>query len=114
MGATEREMNAATISVAAALKHPIMVSASIQAGNGRLRRETPVLLRRTDGTLIEGVVDLAFREETPEFDGWTVVDFKTDREFESSRSQYAAQVSLYVEAIEKATTLPARGVLLVV
>ena len=26
---------------------------------------TPVLLRRTDGTLIEGVVDLAFREETP-------------------------------------------------
>jgi ATP-dependent helicase/nuclease subunit A len=113
VGASEREMNAAAISVVAALKHPIMVSASAQARNGS-QRETPVLLRRTDGTLIEGVVDLAFREERPEFDGWTVVDFKTDREFESSQSQYAAQVGLYVEAIEKATTLPTRGVLLVV
>jgi ATP-dependent helicase/nuclease subunit A len=91
-----------------------MVRASVQARNGSLRRETPVLLRRADGTLIEGYVDLAFREDTPEFDGWTVVDFKTDREFELILSQYAAQVGLYVEAIEKATRLPTRGVLLVV
>ena len=44
------------------------------------------LLRREDGTLLEGVVDLAFREEGPDFAGWTVVDFKTDREFELGRT----------------------------
>jgi ATP-dependent exoDNAse (exonuclease V) beta subunit len=112
--ATEQEINAATIAVLAALKHPVMASAAIEASTGRLRRETPVLLRHVDGTLVEGVLDLAFREATSEFHGWTVVDFKTDSEFESSRSQYAAQVGLYVEAIEKATNLPARGILLVV
>jgi ATP-dependent exoDNAse (exonuclease V) beta subunit len=42
------------------------------------------------------------------------VDFKTDREFEVSRTKYTGQVSLYVEAIQKATHLPARGILLVV
>jgi hypothetical protein len=26
---------------------------------------------------VEGTVDLAFPEETPDFVGWTVVDFKT-------------------------------------
>jgi ATP-dependent helicase/nuclease subunit A len=72
------------------------------------------MLRHADGTLVEGVVDVAFRETTADFDGWTVVDFKTDREFESSQAQYSAQVELYAEAIEKATNLPARGILLVV
>jgi ATP-dependent helicase/nuclease subunit A len=46
-----------------------------------LRRETPVLLTLDDGSLVEGVVDLTFREDTPDFIGWTVLDFKTDREF---------------------------------
>ena len=41
VGATEREMNAAIISVVAALKHPVMVSASAQAGNGRLHVKHP-------------------------------------------------------------------------
>jgi hypothetical protein len=31
--------------------------------------------------VIEGIVDLAFSEKTADFAGWTVVDFKTDREF---------------------------------
>ena len=50
-----------------------------------LRRETPLQHYREDGTLIEGVVDLAFQENTPEFNGWTVVDFKTDREIENAK-----------------------------
>ena len=45
---------------------------------------------------------------------WTVVDFKTGREFEANRSEYAKQVSLYATAIETATKLPTRGVLLVI
>jgi ATP-dependent helicase/nuclease subunit A len=79
-----------------------------------LRRETPVQLRRRDGTLAEGVVDLTFREQTPEFAGWTVVDFKTDREIETSQNQYAAQVATYVEAVGLSTGSPARGFLLIV
>ena len=64
-------------------------------GKGELRRETPIILTLDDGGLVEGVVDLAFREDTPDFDGWTVLDFKTDREFARSSEIYTAQVSLY-------------------
>jgi hypothetical protein len=42
-----------------------------------VRRETPIQHYREDGTLIEGVVDLAFQEATPEFNGWIVVDLPT-------------------------------------
>jgi hypothetical protein len=35
-------------------------------------------------------------------------------EFEVSRADYLAQVSLYAEAIQKATNLEARGVVLVI
>jgi ATP-dependent helicase/nuclease subunit A len=91
-----------------------VVASSWCASAGSLRRETPVQLRREDGTLVEGVVDLAFREQTPEFAGWTVVDFKTDREIERGQDQYAAQIAAYVEAISLATDSPARGFLLVV
>jgi len=65
--------------------------------------------RLEDGTLIEGVVDLAFRE----VGGWTVVDFKTDAR-PDSHSQYAAQLRLYCAAITAATGLPARAALLAV
>jgi ATP-dependent helicase/nuclease subunit A len=97
--ATRDEIGAAVTAVRGALGHPLMRRAAVSASAGSLRRETPVQLRREDGTLVEGVVDLAFREQTPDFAGWTVVDFKTDREIERSQAQYAAQVAAYVEAI---------------
>jgi ATP-dependent exoDNAse (exonuclease V) beta subunit len=99
--------------VIAALAHPIMRRAA-SVGASNLRREAPILVRREEGTLIEGILDLAFREEAAEFTGWTVVDFKTDREFELSRDGYTAQVGLYVSAIEKATNSSAAGILLVI
>jgi ATP-dependent helicase/nuclease subunit A len=62
-----------------------------------------------DGTLIEGIVDLAF-EEAGE---WTVVDYKTDREVAASgEEQYRRQVALYASAIAQATGQPARGILM--
>jgi ATP-dependent exoDNAse (exonuclease V) beta subunit len=67
-----------------------------------------------NGSLVEGVVDLAFREDTPDFIGWAVLDFKTDREFATSSDRYRAQVSAYSEAIQAATGLPSRGIVLVV
>ena len=112
--ATADEIDAAAVAVKAALAHPTIRLAAAGAGNVTVRRECPVLLQRPDNTLAEGVVDLAFRQQTAEFAGWTVVDFKTDREFEASQANYTAQVGLYVEAIEKVTNMPARGVLLIV
>jgi ATP-dependent exoDNAse (exonuclease V) beta subunit len=110
---TDEEIEAAATTVSSTLLHPIMRRAARGGDNGSLRRETPILLRRADGTLAEGIVDLAFHEETPDFSGWTVVDFKTGNEFEANKATYAAQVALYVEAIEKATNLSTRGILLV-
>ena len=70
VGATRPEIEAAVHTVIAALAHPIMRrAASVVASN--VRRETPILLRREDGTLLEGVVDFAFREEGPDSAGWT-------------------------------------------
>jgi ATP-dependent exoDNAse (exonuclease V) beta subunit len=112
--ATEEEVRGAAAAVEATLLHPIMRRAALAADNDGLRRETPILLQRADGTLAEGIVDLALREETPEFSGWTVVDFKTGGEFEANQARYTAQVALYAEAIGKATSLPTRGILLVI
>jgi ATP-dependent helicase/nuclease subunit A len=60
------------------------------------------------------VVDLAFRDETPNFTGWTVVDFKTDNEFERSSDSYIAQTRIYSKAIAAATKADTRGVVLVI
>lgn len=113
-GTSDEERAAAIVTVTSALAHPIMRRAARAAAMGGLRRETPVLHRLEDGTLVEGVVDLAFREATEEFAGWTVVDFKTDREFANSSSGYIAQVRLYSQAVAAATGAAAHGVLLVI
>jgi ATP-dependent helicase/nuclease subunit A len=113
IGATEDEIDAAVATAVRALAHPVMQRAAAAAARGELRREVPVQLKMEQGSLVEGVVDLAFREETSDFVGWTVVDFKTDRELESV-DRYLGQVRLYCSAVSEATKLPARGVLLVV
>ena len=90
-----------------------MRRAAASARKGRLRREAPVLLKRDDGSLVEGTVDLAFHEDTSDFVGWTIVDFKTDRELEATSNRYIAQVRVYSEAVSAATGSPARGIILV-
>lgn len=112
-GATQDETQAAIATVAAALQHPVLRRAAA-GGKENIRRETPVLLTMPDGTLAEGILDLAFREQRSDFDGWTVVDFKTDQEFSTETGHYIAQVSLYARAVQAATRLPARGIVLIV
>lgn len=112
--ATTEETEAANVAVTAAVRHPVLRRAAASARKGEIRRETPVLLALGDGSMAEGVLDLAFREQTPEFDGWTVVDFKTDREFSTAPDQYRAQVGLYPQAVKMATSLPARGIILAI
>ena len=114
VGATEEEIAAPVATVCATLEHPILRRAAASARKGEIRRESPVLLTLDDGGLVEGVVDLAFLEDTPEIAGWTVVDFKTDREFATSSDRYTAQVTAYSAAIQVATGLPSRGILLII
>ena len=66
---------------------------------GRCRREVPVTLARAGDELVDGVVDLAFEEDL----GWTVVDFKTDRELDPGLEVYRRQLALYAAAVSAAT-----------
>ena len=75
---------------------------------GRCRRETPVACREPDGSLVEGVLDLAFEDA----DGWTVVDFKTDAEIGGELGRYRRQVALYASVVAKATGKDVTPVLL--
>jgi ATP-dependent exoDNAse (exonuclease V) beta subunit len=71
------------------------------------RRETPVTWLQQDGSMIEGVLDLAFDEGAVT----TVVDFKTDHELAAGESRYRAQVQQYVNAVARATGRRVTGVL---
>jgi ATP-dependent helicase/nuclease subunit A len=109
LGATEPERDAAVPLVTSVLQHDLFVRARQAQRGGRLRRETPLAFLDGHGLMVEGVVDLAFEEET----GWTVVDFKTDQEIETGQLQtYLRQVALYAAAIGRATGRPTTGVLL--
>ena len=107
LGATTQEVESAGKVIAAVLGHPLMARARESARHGRCRRETPVTLAK-EGTLVEGVADLAFLEG----DTWTVVDFKTDGELETRLENYRKQVGIYAEAITLATGQKAEAILM--
>ncbi len=101
---TTEEIQAAATVASAVLNHDILLRAK---RGSMLKRETPVTWLQKDGTMIEGVLDLAFEE-----DGATiVVDFKTDHELSAGESRYRAQVQQYVAAVTRATGRPAKGIL---
>ena len=112
LGCTATEVAAATHATERALAHPLMRSAAAAARAGACRREVPVMVRAPDGALLEGVVDLCFREETAQGRCWVVVDFKTDVELVAEPHGYDTQVRIYAEAIARATGERARGALL--
>ncbi len=105
LDATEDEIDACTAAVVQALVHPLMRRA---AAAERCHREAPLILDRGGGSLVEGTVDLTFREDGV----WTVVDFKTDADLESELERYRRQVGWYVYAIREITGEEVRGVLL--
>jgi ATP-dependent exoDNAse (exonuclease V) beta subunit len=108
LGATEPEREAAHTAVEAVWHHPVLERARAADARGECRRETPITLREDDGTLVDGVVDLAFREDAR----WTVVDYKTDREITDAFEAYERQVALYARAIAVAMGEPASAVLM--
>ena len=106
LAAPAEEVIAAQQLVGAVLSHELLTGARRAAERGALFRETPMTIVR-DGQVLEGNVDLAFETE----DGFTVIDFKTDRAEGVVLDTYARQVQLYAEAIGEATSRPARALL---
>ena len=104
----DADASAAAAVVERVLAHELLGRARRAAARGACRRETPVTLTLDDGTLVEGVVDLAFEEDGV----WTVVDYKTDREIAAGgEEQYRRQLTLYASAIARATSAPVSAVL---
>ena len=109
LSAPADEIAAATELVTRVLAHELLARARRAAAEGRCRRETPLTLSLADGTLIEGVVDLAFEENG----AWTIIDYKTDRELAAAgEERYRRQVALYASAVAQSTGKPAAGVLI--
>ena len=107
LGATDEEAAAAAGVAESVLAHPILRRARDASLEHRCRREVPVTFRAPSGSLIEGTVDLAFKEG----DRWTIVDFKTDEELRRA-GNYRLQVGLYRAAVQAATGQAAVGVLM--
>jgi ATP-dependent helicase/nuclease subunit A len=105
LGSPKDEIAAANEAVAAAIAHPLVRRAGAAS---ECYRELPVALRLEDGRLLEGIIDLAFRENG----GWTVVDFKSDADLPARRAQYERQLLWYLFAMTRITGAPARGWLL--
>jgi ATP-dependent exoDNAse (exonuclease V) beta subunit len=87
-----------------------MRRAAAAAARGRCRREVALAVRLDDGALVEGVADLVFEDD----DGWTVVDFKTDRDVAVRLPEYRWQLAAYARAVAEATARPVRAVVLAV
>jgi len=100
LGASDEERDATVEVVVAALAQPLLRRAAAASAAHRCRRETAIVARLEDGTLIECVADLAFSE----VNDWIVVDFKTDGELGAHEQRYRRQVALYVRGISEATS----------
>ncbi len=108
LGAPNEETEAAIALVESALAHPLLGRARDAWRAGRCRRESPVTVVEPDGAILEGVLDLAFEEES----GWTVVDFKTEAELAGPLARYRRQVSAYASVVERVTGRPTTAILL--
>jgi len=99
-GASADECSAAAQAARQALEYV----ARVIPARAERHRELPVMVRLEDGTLVEGRIDLAWRDDN----SWTVVDYKTDRR----EQRNVAQVQLYALALQRATNFPASGIVL--
>ena len=111
LGAPRIEAVAAAALVGRALEHEIIRSAADAAAD--VRREIPLFDVAGDGTLHEGVADLAYRlvDDAGRAE-WTVVDYKTDVDPDAWRPEYEHQVATYARMLSAATGEPVRGCVL--
>ncbi len=109
LGVVADEINAAALAAERALASRVM---KLAAAATECRRESSVIVRLEDGTLVEGIADLVFAEPDGAARKWTVVDFKTDIEIAGRLNEYRAQLALYIRGVMASTGEQARGVLL--
>jgi ATP-dependent helicase/nuclease subunit A len=113
-GPTEDEIYGAQAAVCAALAHPLLARAR-RVPPSEIRREAPIQIPLPDGSLVEGLIDLAFPVEDGDGGGgWMIVDFKTVIDVGTHAGRYQSQIDLYVRAVEEATGKPASGTVLIV
>jgi ATP-dependent exoDNAse (exonuclease V) beta subunit len=101
LGCPAHEADEAVARVHETLGHAIFARIRAAAAAGRCYREWPVVMK-ADDTAIEGVVDIVFEDER----GWTVLDYKTDRDVVVDDRLYEHQVALYAEAASRALGQP--------
>ncbi len=97
---SEAECEAAAAAASSALER---IRQLVPTG-ARQFRELPLAVRLENGTLVDGRVDFAWSDGSQ----WTVLDYKTDRK----EQRRVAQLQLYALALQQATGLPARGIVL--
>jgi ATP-dependent helicase/nuclease subunit A len=98
--AGDAERDAAAVAARAAFAY---ATRSVPA-DARCYRELPVMVRLADGRLVDGRIDFAWSDGR----SWTVVDYKTDRR----EARNVAQLQVYGLALQRATGLPVRGLVL--
>jgi ATP-dependent exoDNAse (exonuclease V) beta subunit len=108
--ATQAECERAVRDVQTALAHPFFERVRSAAVRGDLHREAPITAKTAEGEVLDGVVDLLLVESDESGRKLLLADFKTDAEL-GDGSHYAAQLSLYAGALERATSLPVKSVL---
>jgi ATP-dependent exoDNAse (exonuclease V) beta subunit len=92
------------VAAAEAARQALEYLARIMPAGAERHRELPVMVRLADGALVDGRIDFAWCSGNL----WTVVDYKTDRR----EKRNVAQVQLYALALQGATKIPARGLVL--
>jgi ATP-dependent helicase/nuclease subunit A len=105
LGSPSEERSAAISAIENALQHPLLARARSAL---RCHREYPLVIKLDDGSVVEGVIDLAFVENNQ----WMIVDFKTDADTSDRRAQYERQLQWYGFALTRLTNVPARAFLL--
>ncbi len=96
----DREEQESGLAVArAALRHELFDRARKA---DQCQREFPVTLRLPDGRILEGVIDLAFREEG----AWVIVDFKTAASPGEDPGRFERQVRWYAHALRQIEKAP--------
>jgi hypothetical protein len=98
--------------VTAVLRHPLFDRVRAANAAGRCYRELPIIWRTSDGSLIEGTIDLAFEEDAGSKRRFVVLDFKTDKELDAEAERYRRQLTIYCKALTALWGQPARGVLM--
>jgi hypothetical protein len=108
----EEEVYAVIEIVMAVLGHPLFDRIRAASASGRCYRELPIIWRASDGSLIEGTIDLAFEEGPGGERQFVVLDFKTDKELDAEAERYRRQLTIYCKALTALWGLPARGVVM--